>query len=86
MVIPFFISDPNVEVIYIWPWQLNEDTEKYYMKFLDMVDRKDDDGEPPSKRCTIISPDAATWFPVKHFTFNFSWIKLLCDFSSFLYL
>ena len=57
-------SDPNVEVIYIWPWKFGEDTEKYYMKLLDLSDKKESDAEPPSKRCTLLSPESSHRFPV----------------------
>eukprot|EP00795_Rhopilema_esculentum_P006132 gene6132-11522_t len=58
-----FFKDPNVDVIYVWPWQFSEDTEKYYMKLLDLTDKKRDDIEPPSKRCSLISPESAHRFP-----------------------
>eukprot|EP00794_Sanderia_malayensis_P009883 gene9883-10893_t len=60
----FEAMDPNVEIVYIWPWHFQADTINYYMKLLDMTDgRSEEEHLPPSKRCHFMSPDAAHRFP-----------------------
>lgn len=54
----FSVKDPNVDVIYICPFKLTAEVEKYYMKILELVEI-----ESPRKRFHIIVPENYVKFP-----------------------
>ena len=51
-------SNENVDVIYICPFKLTAEVEKYYMKILELVEI-----EAPRKRFHIIVPENYVKFP-----------------------
>ena len=54
----FSVKDPNVDVIYICPFTLTKEVEKYYMKILELVEIED-----PGNRFHIITPENYVKFP-----------------------
>ena len=54
----FSVKDENVDVIYICPFKLTAEVEKYYMKILELVEI-----EAPRKRFHIIVPENYVKFP-----------------------
>jgi len=54
----FSVKDPNVDVIYVCPFFLTKEVEKYYMKILELVEI-----EEPAKRFHIVVPENYTKFP-----------------------
>ena len=52
------MKDPNVDVIYVCPFKLTAEVEKYYMKILELVEI-----EAPRKRFHIIVPENYVKFP-----------------------
>ena len=58
----FAVKDPNVDVIYVSPFQLTNDVTGYYMKILEIGEI-----ESPSSRVNILVPDNVHKFP-NHFS------------------
>ena len=56
----FTVKDPNVDVIYVSPFQMTNDVIGYYMKILEI-------GEIDNARVTIVTPDNIQLFP-HHFS------------------
>jgi IQ domain-containing protein H len=56
----FSVKDPNVDVIYICPYTLTKEVEKYYMKILELVEI-----ENPGSRFHIIVPENYVKFPAQ---------------------
>jgi len=54
----FSVKDPNVDVIYVCPFHLTKEVEKYYKKILELVEI-----ESPDKRFHIVVPENYTKFP-----------------------
>ena len=54
----FSVKDPNVDVIYISPFTLTSDVQKYYLKILELVEI-----DQPEKRFNIIVPENYVKFP-----------------------
>jgi hypothetical protein len=52
------VKDPNVDVIYICPYTLTKEVEKYYMKILELVEI-----ENPGSRFHVIVPENYVKFP-----------------------
>ena len=52
------MKDPNVDVIYICPYTLTKEVEKYYMKILELVEI-----ENPGSRFHVIVPENYVKFP-----------------------
>ncbi|XP_066449028.1 IQ domain-containing protein H isoform X2 [Eleutherodactylus coqui] len=64
------IADPNVDVIYISPLKLDEETEQYYRKLLGLraavLSRNPLDATELHDRFTILTPEAVDRFPNHH--------------------
>ena len=64
----FSLSDPNVDVIFVSPVNINEEMHQYYSKLLGLKSAVDsgnvDDQADPTDRYKIIMPDALKAFPV----------------------
>ncbi len=60
----FAVRDPNVDVIYISPFQLTNDVTGYYMKILEIGEI-----ENPQGRVNIVVPDNLHKFP-NHFSLS----------------
>ena len=60
----FALKDPNVEVIYVTPFQMTSDVIGYYMKILEIGDVKD-----AQSRLNIVVPDNIHKFP-HHFSLS----------------
>ena len=58
----FSLKDPNVEVIYVSPFQMTSDVLGYYMKILEIGDING-----AQSRLNIIVPDNINKFPPKSF-------------------
>lgn len=56
----FSVKDPNIDVIYICPYTLTKEVEKYYMKILELVEI-----ENPGSRFHIIVPENYVKFPAQ---------------------
>jgi len=52
------VKDPDVDVIYICPYTLTKEVEKYYMKILELVEI-----ENPGQRFHVIVPENYVKFP-----------------------
>ena len=48
----FSIKDPNVNVIYICPFNLSNEVKKYYQKILELVEIED-----PTERFSVVVPE-----------------------------
>ncbi|XP_075063684.1 IQ domain-containing protein H isoform X2 [Mixophyes fleayi] len=64
------IADPNVDVIYVSPVKLDEETEQYYRKLLGLraavLSGNPQDAAELHERLTILTPEAVDRFPNQH--------------------
>lgn len=69
-----FLSDKNVDVIYVSPLQLNEETLQYYLKLFSLRTAKDNANISEQinygNRYKIVVPEALNSFPVCFLSFK----------------